>query len=72
MARALLLTVVLSATPPAYAVCTSDKSDPHTVGSVPHGWSWVFCRAANEYTFTTWTDDGHRQKCGQRRWERQG
>lgn len=47
---------------PAYAVCSSDKTNNHTVGSVSHGWSRVFCQPANNYNFTAWTNHGHGTK----------
>lgn len=48
--------------PPAFAVCSSDKSNQHTVGSVRHGWSRLFCQPGNTYTFTGFTNHGHGTK----------
>jgi hypothetical protein len=47
---------------PAYAICSSDNTNSHTVGGVPHGWSRVFCQPSNDYTFTVWTNHGHGTK----------
>lgn len=47
---------------PAYAVCTSDKSNNHSIGSVPHGWQRFSCQPANNYKFNAWTNHGHGQK----------
>lgn len=57
------LGVVLVAVDSAHAACSPDKSNSHTQGSVPHGWSRVFCQPANNYNFSAWTNHGHGQKC---------
>jgi hypothetical protein len=54
------LTVVWAS--PAYAICSSDKTNSHTVGSVSHGWSRTFCQPSGDYNFNVWTNHGHGQK----------
>lgn len=48
--------------PPAFAACTFDKSNQHTIGSVFHGWSRTFCEQTGTYTFSVQTNHGHGQK----------
>lgn len=47
---------------PAYAACSPAGANNHSIGSVSHGWSRVFCQPANTYTYTVWTNHGHGQK----------
>jgi lactam utilization protein B len=48
--------------PPAYAACSFDKSNEHTVGSVFHGWSRTYCEISADYTFSVETNHGHGNK----------
>lgn len=64
-----LLIVVLMGAPlvivssqPAFAACSFDTDNDHTVGSVFHGWDRLFCQPANDYRFTAFTNHGHGTK----------
>ncbi len=64
----LLIPMVVSAgllvvsAPPAFAACSFDNSNVHTVGSVNHGWERFFCQPANDYTYNVFTNHGHGTK----------
>lgn len=62
LATALFTALFVTWASPAHAVCSSDAANNHTTGSVPHGWSRVFCQPANTYNFTAWTNHGHGTK----------
>lgn len=47
---------------PAFAACSLDKSNQHSIGSVSHGWDRFFCQPANDYKFNAFTNHGHGSK----------
>ncbi len=54
--------LIMTWAPPAFAACTFDKSNEHTVGSVFHGWSRTFCEQSGTYTFSGETNHSHGSK----------
>ncbi len=47
---------------PAFASCSADGSNEHTLGGVFHGWDRYFCTPGSTYSYNGYTNHPHGEK----------